>query len=369
MCMLSCSCSAVQHCLIGCGVPVRPPGGGSPPGGRAGKATAPPPPLLHSSLPFSRLLAKNERTQSIPPPPPLLLSPPSLFCPSPPRREIPASASPEDYPIHSAVCRRGECCAGLSSLLPSRAAPQPPCSFRLLELRFRCFGFVSHRGKRGSTVLDGVNFHSGHVMSRCFWRFWRRWKKLSFSGGSWSWKRLSILCPRQAPSSIRKSVLGGPVLRRIGFHFAGGWPRPSFLAAWLELDPATLSWIWWVCCVRVRLWHAWWCDSSCCVIHCLPGCQIWNLVLAFSGKFWDFSGSPGESGRDSCLALLHLWNLLFAFYSSQFFPPSAVAVSTRIEVASVWRLKSILTPVSVLQIAIAATLRGSADAFEILLCL
>jgi hypothetical protein len=39
-----------------------------------------------------------------------------------------------------------------------------PPRARLLELRFRCSGpLVSRGGKRGSTVLDGVNFHSWHV--------------------------------------------------------------------------------------------------------------------------------------------------------------------------------------------------------------
>lgn len=66
-----------------------------------------------------------------------------------------------------------------------------------------------------------------------------------------------------------------------------------------------------------------------------------NLKLCFfglSGKFLDFSGTAGESGRDSCLALLRLCNLLFASPRPNSSRPSTVDVSTRIEVASVGRL-------------------------------
>lgn len=66
-----------------------------------------------------------------------------------------------------------------------------------------------------------------------------------------------------------------------------------------------------------------------------------NSKLCFfglSGKFLDFSGTAGESGRDSCLALLRLCNLLFASPRPNSSRPSTVDVSTRIEVASVGRL-------------------------------
>lgn len=102
--------------------------------GRAGKATAPPPPSLS--------LVSSPRTNA--PSPFLLLSPPSLPLPLSSPAEIPAPASPEDYPIHSAVCRRGECCAGLCSLRFTSLLSSTSSSTRarLLELRFRCFGFA-----------------------------------------------------------------------------------------------------------------------------------------------------------------------------------------------------------------------------------
>jgi hypothetical protein len=101
--------------------------------GRAGKATAPPPPSLS--------LVSSPRTNA--PSPFLLLSsyrlPPSL-CPSPPRRRFLLLLLPRITP--STLLSAAEVSAAPGYALFGLSSTSSSTRARLLELRFRCFGFA-----------------------------------------------------------------------------------------------------------------------------------------------------------------------------------------------------------------------------------
>jgi hypothetical protein len=196
---------SVPHCLIGCRVPVRPPGGGSPPGWPSRESDRPSPlPLLHL-LPPSPLLPRTN---------PLLLSPPQRegSPPSPPGRLLRI--------IRSLLCG-GECSFAPVYWFPPRPQLNPSSSVPLWSLLGSVWG-----QEQVYASINGVKFHSGHVALLLEILGLAAVKSFLFLGARDG--ETAIYCSQLAPGSIRNRFSVDLCFSFVGLPLC--WPRPLFLA-------------------------------------------------------------------------------------------------------------------------------------------